>query len=74
MGSDTDVAVGKAYGAFNAARPTMTNRNLFIVGPDGRIAWRATPFVEIDPTSYTALGEAIQQIRGSAGGDTGSTR
>jgi len=68
MGSDSDVAVGKAYGAFNAARPTLTNRNLFVVGPDGRIAYRATPFAEIDPTAYTALGEAIQRIRAASPG------
>ena len=72
MGSDADVAVGKAYGAFNAARPTLTNRNLFVVGPDGRIAYRAVPFREIDPAAYTELGEAVQRLRGSAGGESGS--
>jgi len=40
----------------------MTNRNLFVVGPDGRIAYRATPFREIDPTAYTELGAAIGKL------------
>jgi hypothetical protein len=40
----------------------MTNRNLFVVGPDGRIAYRATPFREIDPTAYTELGAAIRKL------------
>ena len=59
--SDTGTVVGKAYGAL-ASRPNMTNRNLFVVGPDGRIAYRATPFREIDPTAYTELGAAIGNL------------
>ena len=59
--SDTGTAVGKMYGAL-ASRPNMTNRNLFVVGPDGRIGYRATPFREIDPTAYTELGAAIDKL------------
>jgi len=59
--SDTNTAVGRAYGAL-ASRAGLTNRNLFIVGPDGRIAYRAVPFREVDPTSYTDLGQAIARI------------
>src|SRR5918996_4869484 len=59
--SDRDLAVGKQYGAL-ASRPGMTNRNLFIVGPDGKIAYRAVPFREIDPTAYTELGAAIAKL------------
>ncbi|MSR07151.1 MAG: redoxin domain-containing protein [Gemmatimonadetes bacterium] len=59
MGSDTDQAVGKAYGAI---RGGSDNRNLFVVGPDGKIAWRATPFREIDPLAYTELAAALDKI------------
>ncbi|HEX5574723.1 MAG TPA: redoxin domain-containing protein [Gemmatimonadales bacterium] len=59
--SDTGTAVGKRYGAL-ASNPGMTNRNLFVVGPDGRIAYRATPFQEVDPTAYTKLGAAIDKL------------
>jgi peroxiredoxin Q/BCP len=59
--SDRDLAVGRAYGAL-ASRPGLTNRNLFVVGPDGRIAYRQVPFREVDPTAYTELGEAISRI------------
>jgi peroxiredoxin Q/BCP len=62
MGSDKDLAVGKLYGAFDSRRPTVTNRNLFIVGPDGNIAYRAVPFREVDPTSYSELGDAIKKL------------
>ena len=60
MASDSGAAVGRAYGAF--ARANLTNRNLFVVGPDGRIAYRAVPFREIDPTAYTELGEVIDRL------------
>ncbi len=63
--SDTGTTVGRAYGAL-ASRPGMTNRNLFVVGPDGRIAWRAVPFREVDPTAYTELSAAIERIAGPA--------
>jgi len=58
--SDTGAAVGRRYGAL-ASDAGMTNRNLFVVGPDGRIAYRAIPFREIDPTSYTELAAAIDK-------------
>src|SRR5688500_11891768 len=63
MASDTDVKVGRMYGAFSSrpGRPESTNRNLFVVGPDGKIVYRAVPFREIDPTSYTELGEVVRK-------------
>ena len=57
--SDSATAVARQYGAL-AEDPGLTNRNLFVVGPDGRIAYRAIPFREIDPSAYKALGAAIQ--------------
>ncbi len=60
MASDAETEVGTMYGAL--ARAGLTNRNLFVVGPDGRVAYRATPFREIDPTAYTELGEAIDRL------------
>ena len=59
--SDTGSAVGKAYGAY-LGKYKLDNRTLFIVGPDGKIAWRATPFREIDPTAYTELSAAIDSV------------
>jgi peroxiredoxin len=60
MGSDTDLAVGNKYGAVSGRGGT--NRNLFVVGPDGRIAYRAVPFREVDPTSYADLGAVIDKL------------
>jgi peroxiredoxin len=59
--SDPDTKVGKMYGAL-ASRPGMTNRNLFVVGPDGKIAYRAVPFREVDPTSYATLADEIKKL------------
>jgi thioredoxin-dependent peroxiredoxin len=59
--SDTGTAIAKQYGAL-ASHAGMTNRNLFVVGSHGRIAYRATPFREIDPTAYTELGAAIDKL------------
>jgi peroxiredoxin Q/BCP len=57
--SDSGTAVARQYGAL-ADHPGLTNRNLFVVGPDGRVTYRATPFREIDPTAYKELGRALQ--------------
>jgi peroxiredoxin len=61
MASDAELAVARQYGAL-AGRGGLTNRNLFVVGADGRIAYRAVPFREIDPTAYTELGEALKKL------------
>jgi peroxiredoxin len=61
VASDTDLTVARQYGAL-ASRAGLTNRNLFVVGPDGRIAFRAVPFREIDPTAYEELAEAIAKL------------
>lgn len=59
--SDTGSVVGKAYGAY-LGKYKLDNRTLFIVGADGKIAWRATPFREIDPTAYTELSAAVDSV------------
>ena len=58
--SDTGLHVSQAFGA--VSRYNSSNRNLFVVGPDGRIAYRQAPFREIDPTAYTELATALDRI------------
>lgn len=58
--SDSGGVVGRRYGAFNE-KYQLDNRTLFVIGPDGKIAWRAAPFREVDPTAYTELAAAINQ-------------
>ena len=64
--SDTGSAIGKTYGAVNV-KYGLDNRNLFVVGPDGKIVYRATPFREIDPQSYKELGAAIDRMAPKTG-------
>lgn len=61
MASDAGLKVATQYGAL-AGRGNLANRNLFVVGPDGKIAYRATPFREIDPTAYSDLEAAIDRL------------
>lgn len=58
--SDSGGVVGRRYGAFNE-KYQLDNRTLFVIGPDGRITWRAAPFREVDPTAYTELAAAIDR-------------
>jgi peroxiredoxin Q/BCP len=59
--SDSETKVARQYGAL-ADQPGLTNRNLFVVGRDGKIAYRAIPFREIDQSAYTQLGAAIDSL------------
>lgn len=65
MASDADLTVATQYGAVGA-RGGMTNRNLYVIGPDGNVSFRATPFREIDPTAYAELDNAISAIERTA--------
>lgn len=58
--SDRSTKVAQAFGAVRSA--TMTNRNLFIIGPDGKIAYTALPFREVDPTAYEELNGALAKV------------
>ena len=65
LGSDADGKVGQLYGAYMPG-PKMDNRLLFVVGPDGRIAYDVRPFRPAAEEAYTTLGEAV--TKSSAGG------
>jgi peroxiredoxin len=67
MASDGDLEAAEKYGAVaNQLGPNLANRNLFVIGPDGRIAHTATPFRETDPTAYEALADVIDRLAGEA--------
>jgi len=57
--SDPEGKVGRLYGAWEA-RYKLDNRTLFVIGPDGKIAYVADPFQEIDPKAYEGLDAAIR--------------
>ncbi len=64
MASDSGSVVGKQYGAF-FARYNLDDRALYVIGPDGKIAWRTGNFQELDPTAYTELAGVIDRVAGA---------
>jgi peroxiredoxin len=67
MVSDTALVAAARFGAiFERGDMRNTNRNLFVIGPDGRIAHTATPFRETDPTAYEALEAVIDRLAAEA--------
>jgi peroxiredoxin len=66
--SDAHGDAGKLYGAW-LPEHQLDNRSLFVVGPNGKVTYRATPFREVDPTAYEELGAAV---KAAAGGPTSS--
>jgi peroxiredoxin len=62
FGSDVDQAVGKMYGS---TRDKLDSRNLFVIGPDGRITYKVINFNVLFPGAYTDLGKAVTQAAGS---------
>jgi len=64
FGSDPGSEVGQLYGAFRERSDgsLQDNRTLFVIDPDGRVAWRAAPFREVDPTAYEELAAALEDI------------
>jgi peroxiredoxin Q/BCP len=58
FGSDTGQVVGKLYGS---TRNRVDSRNLFVVGPDGRITYKVINFNVLSADAYTDLGKAVNQ-------------
>jgi peroxiredoxin Q/BCP len=59
--SDSGSVVGKMYGAYDTQNK-VDNRSLFVVGPDGRIAYVTKPFKVLAPASYTDLAAAVDKV------------
>ena len=57
FGSDPDQKVGKLYGS---TRGKIDTRNLFVVGPDGRIAFKQVPVNVLSQEAYAELGRAVE--------------
>jgi peroxiredoxin len=62
--SDPDQTVAKLYGSADGKFDT---RNVFIVGPDGRIASRIMKFNVLSGDAYTELQKAVEATLPAAG-------
>ena len=73
--SDMGGKVGTTYGAFVNQYGGVDMRLLYVVGPDGKITYRAQPFKELVEASYTDLGHEIDATTAHAsGGGVGASR
>ena len=61
FGSDPDQKVGKLYGS---TRGKLDTRNLFVIGPDGRITFKQVPVNVLSQEAYAELGKAIARSVG----------
>jgi peroxiredoxin Q/BCP len=61
FGSDTGGKVGALYETFDTKRNQDT-RSLFVVGPDGKIAYVTRPFRVLVQQSYTDLAAVIDKL------------
>jgi peroxiredoxin len=59
--SDTAGRVGTAYGAYVPANK-VDNRSLYVIGPDGKIAYKAQPFRQLSAEAYTELADAVDKL------------
>jgi peroxiredoxin len=59
--SDPGGRVGRVYGAFDA-KNKLDNRSLFVIRPDGKVAYVAKPFKVLTPSAYTDLGSVVDSL------------
>ena len=62
--SDPDQAVAKQYGSADGKFDT---RNVFVIGPDGKIASRIMKFNVLSDDAYAELGKAVAATLPAAG-------
>jgi peroxiredoxin len=59
--SDPGGRVGQLYAAFSEKNNT-DDRSLFVIRPDGRIAYVTRPFKVLTPGAYTELGAVVDSL------------
>src|SRR5574337_1968549 len=58
--SDSGGAIGRRYGVYND-KYKLDTRVLFVIGPDGKVTYRAMPFRELVGAAYSELGDAVRK-------------
>ena len=59
--SDPGGTVGKRYGAFDE-KNKLDNRSLYVIGPDGRVAYHTPNFRVLSQGAYTELAAAVDKV------------
>jgi len=60
--SDPQLAAADLYGSHLSGRP-VANRTVFVIGKDGRVAYREMKFNALNEDAYTALAAAVAKAR-----------
>jgi peroxiredoxin Q/BCP len=60
--TDPDQKIARKYGS--ADDTGYPKRTVFVIGPDGKVAYRNMKFDALDPTHYAELGSAVRTARG----------
>jgi len=60
--SDPQLATADLYGSHLSGRP-VANRTVFVIGKDGRVAYREMKFNALNEDAYTALAAAVAKAR-----------
>ena len=60
--SDPQLTVADAYGSHTPGRATA-GRTIFVIGKDGKVAWRDMRFNALNEESYAALAAAVAKAR-----------
>jgi thioredoxin-dependent peroxiredoxin len=61
--TDPDQKIARKYGSNDDSG--YPKRTVFVVGPDGRVAYRNMRFDALDPNHYAELSSAVRTARGS---------
>jgi peroxiredoxin Q/BCP len=61
--SDPGLMVAEVYGAKRTPTATTASRHTFVVGKDGKIAWRQLNFQALTEASYTTMATEISKAR-----------
>jgi peroxiredoxin Q/BCP len=67
--SDPGGKVGQLYAAYDAKNKT-DNRSLFVVRPDGRVAYVTKQFKVLTPSAYTELAAVVDSLAPPAKADS----
>ena len=59
--SDADGKVGALYGAYDE-KNKIDNRSLYVIAPDGKIAYKTQPFRVLAADAYTELAAVIDKL------------
>jgi len=61
--SDSGQVIGKAFGSTSGS---VERRNVFVIGPDGKIKYRVISFNVLSQDAYAELEKAVDQAAGVA--------